>query len=282
MRTVPLRVVLPPVCALLLVFAGCKRSSSDTEGGGLSLATGDQKSQGAVSFRLRLMPAVDAKTGEHAPADVAALRETEAVLGNRLSGLGLKQMVFTRQPPDRITLRCDAPTPGQVVAIRKKVSDTATLDFRTVHGDSDALLAKVEAKRVILDPDWTMFPFSPDAASGEKSGKLIVSRIPEITADQILSASPVHDHEGWSLNLKFNKKAATTFYEITAKMRPGVDRFAIVVNGSIVSAPTVAMGIFGGDCRITGKFSEWEVRDLATSLMNPLRHPVVIEEEGAK
>src|SRR5207249_2292814 len=76
-------------------------------------------------------------------------------------------------------------------------------------------------------------------------------------------------------------EAGDKFFDLTRSMQVGVDRFAIVLDGKILSAPTTQVqgGIAGGGCRITGKFSEKEARGLASSLLNPLQNPVKILEK---
>src|SRR5207237_4638687 len=56
-------------------------------------------------------------------------------------------------------------------------------------------------------------------------------------------------------------------------------RFAIVLDGIILSAPVIRDAIYGGDAVITGHFAEKEARGLASALENPLQTPVSIEEE---
>src|SRR5881394_3965025 len=56
-------------------------------------------------------------------------------------------------------------------------------------------------------------------------------------------------------------------------------RFAIVLDGTIQSAPVIQDAIYGGDAQITGRFTEEEARGLASVLENPLQTPVSIEEE---
>ena len=244
---------------------------------------------GPVSFRLRLKPFVDARTGEQHLPDAAALAKTQEMLGRRLAAIGIKNVVFTQEPPDRITARSDRLTPEQNAAFRKVVTQSAVLDFRTVHGDSDTLLPEIESKTAILDPAWIVLPLKEDKAHAGKQRNLIVSRVPDITSDQIAEAYARYDLEGWGLSLTFDKKAGEKFFDITRKMRKNVDRFAIVLDGQILSAPTTRVegGITGGSCIITGKFTEQETRDLVSTLMNPLQHPVVIEtvvieDENAK
>jgi len=244
----------------------------------------EQSTKDSISFRLRLKPAADARTGKEHAVDAAALAQTQAILSKRLTSAGIAKAEFTPQPPDRLIVRCEGLTPVQVTAVRKAVIYLAVLDFCTVHGDNDTLLPDIESKKAALDPAWIILPMKETRMGEEKPRKLIVKRVPEITGDEIKLAYVTYDTYGWNLSIQFTKEVGDKFFDITRKMRVSIDRFAIVLDGIILSAPTtqVAGGIAGGSCVITGKFTEQEARDLAAALMNPLRHPVVIEEESVK
>ena len=295
MMTVPFPVVHFTVAALLsfTAISKCADLANENKSPAPLPSAPEQPRANAptspVSFRLRLQPFVDARNGTQHMPDAAALAKTEEMLGRRLASIGIKDVVFTQQPPDRITARSDRLTPEQNAAFRKVVTQSAVLDFRTVHGDSDTLLPEIESKTAILDPAWIVLPLKEDKAHAGKQRSLIVSRVPDITSDQIAEAYARYDLEGWGLSLTFDKKAGEKFFDLTRKMRAHVDRFAIVLDGQILSAPTTGVqgGIAGGSCIITGKFTEQEARELASTLMNPLQHPVVIEtvvieDENAK
>ena len=266
-----------PRRTMVAVFAGMLAFTA----GAPSPERGLKKS---VTFRLRLKPSEDPKTGEQYAVDATALARTEKALGIRLATAGIGNVTFQQQQPDRLTVHAEGLTPEQVSVFRGSVVLTATLDLRTVHGDNDTLLPDIESKKTALDPAWTILPMKETNAGEAKPRKLIVRRVPEITGDEVKSALALSDLEGWSLSVEFDKKAGERFFDITRKMRVAVDRFAIVLDGKILSAPTtqVAGGIAGGSFRLTGRFTEQEVRELASALMNPLRNPVVIEEESVK
>ncbi|MCZ3387096.1 MAG: protein translocase subunit SecD, partial [Actinomycetia bacterium] len=76
---------------------------------------------------------------------------------------------------------------------------------------------------------------------------------------------------GWIVSLDFNGDGTKSFGEITAQMAaqtpdsPG-NRFAIVLDGIVVSAPGVNEAIPGGQAQITGQFTQDEAQDLANVL----------------
>jgi preprotein translocase subunit SecD len=76
---------------------------------------------------------------------------------------------------------------------------------------------------------------------------------------------------GWIVSLDFNSTGTKSFGQITAEMAaqpqdsPG-NRFAIVLDGIVVSAPGVNEAIPGGQAQITGQFTQQEAQDLANVL----------------
>jgi preprotein translocase subunit SecD len=76
---------------------------------------------------------------------------------------------------------------------------------------------------------------------------------------------------GWIVTLDFNSEGAKTFGQITQQMAaqqadtPG-NRFAIVLDGTVVSAPGVNEAILGGKAEITGQFTKDEAQNLANVL----------------
>jgi preprotein translocase subunit SecD len=286
------------IASLLALTPHC--IGADREGAGDAQAASSAKYslKLSLSYRLCLSPSKDPQTGEKHPVDAAALARLKEVLGRYLSSAGVNNVELTPQPPDHLLIRGEGLTPEQVSnvdksidqtgeqlsAINKDAARTPALDFRLVHGDSDALLPKIESEKMKLDPDWVILPMKEIRTGEDKPRKLIVKRIPEITGNEITEANVVFDLQGWVIKVHFNKRAGRKFFDITRKMRVAVDRFAIVLDGKILSAPTTSVqgGIFGGSCEITGKFTEQEAKELATALTNQIRNPIVIEDESVK
>lgn len=85
------------------------------------------------------------------------------------------------------------------------------------------------------------------------------------------SANLAQNTAGWVVSLDFNGDGTKSFGQITAEMAtqppdsPG-NRFAIVLDGLVVSAPGVNEAIPGGQAQITGQFTQDEAADLANVL----------------
>jgi preprotein translocase subunit SecD len=87
----------------------------------------------------------------------------------------------------------------------------------------------------------------------------------------------------WVVNLSFDSTARTTFAQVTRQLAGTGQQFSIVLDGTVISAPTVSQPIAGGSAQITGDFTQEEALSLANSLKYgalPLKFtaPVVTEE----
>jgi len=235
--------------------------------------------RGGTSFLIRLKPAVDDTTGKERPITPQAVDQAVEVIRKRVDQMGTSEPVITPTGADRILVQIPGLATEQLDDVRKQLQQVAKLDFRIVHPDSNRLVPAIESKQQILDPAWTLLPMKE--GKGVEGQKLLVHRIPDITGEHVKDAGARYDMEGWKILIDFDKQGGDTFFELTKAMRKDKDKFAIVLDGKILSAPTTQVegGISGGSCVITGKFSESEARNLSSALLNPLQNPVEIEEE---
>ncbi|URM92037.1 protein translocase subunit SecD [Streptomyces sp. MRC013] len=73
----------------------------------------------------------------------------------------------------------------------------------------------------------------------------------------------------WKVQLEFNDKGAKKFAEITGRLAAQAspqNQFAIVLDGEVVSAPSVSSAIPGGQAEITGSFNQKTAQDLGNML----------------
>ncbi|MGP3980257.1 protein translocase subunit SecD [Streptomyces sp. KR80] len=93
----------------------------------------------------------------------------------------------------------------------------------------------------------------------------------ELEGTQVTGAQAQFDPgqrgEGWIVTLKFDETGAKKFGEITGRIATQQpNRFAIVMDGQSVSAPTVSTAITGGNAQISGGFTQQTASDLANVL----------------
>ncbi|MFI1732434.1 protein translocase subunit SecD [Streptomyces acidicola] len=74
---------------------------------------------------------------------------------------------------------------------------------------------------------------------------------------------------GWKVTMKFTSGGAKKFADITgqlAKNQPPQNQFAIVLDGDVVSDPSVSQSIAGGNAEISGSFTQEEAQGLSNML----------------
>jgi preprotein translocase subunit SecD len=76
-------------------------------------------------------------------------------------------------------------------------------------------------------------------------------------------AASRRDDLGWAVNFKLTDDASARFAEVTERMVG--KRLAMLVDGKVVSAPTVQSRIVGSG-QITGNFTEQEAQRIAEGL----------------
>lgn len=119
-----------------------------------------------------------------------------------------------------------------------------------------------EAPFVDDDPD------QPLVACDEFGQKLLLSKT-LIEGTELSSANtlpPSSQSVEWGVDLNFNRAGTTEFARISQALVNTEKLFAIVLDGRVISAPTMEGLITDGNAQITGQFTEAEARSLATSL----------------
>ncbi|MBX7557595.1 hypothetical protein K1Y78_59455, partial [Streptomyces sp. tea 10] len=118
------------------------------------------------------------------------------------------------------------------------------------------------------------------ACDPQSNAKFILGPV-EIPGTDIATASYAqasnsqgHATGGFAVNLQFNDEGTQTFKELSERLyglgqggqNGARDRFAIVLDGSVVSAPTMNAVITDGRAQITGSFTEDEAKFLSEQL----------------
>ncbi len=118
------------------------------------------------------------------------------------------------------------------------------------------------ATDVVDDPDQ---PLITCDGNGNKY-LLSVAMIEGTQLDSADAGAPNQQSVEWVVQLDFNAEATKTFADISREL-VGTERlFAIVLDGQVISAPTMNGLITNGQAEISGNFTQAEAQDLATSL----------------
>ncbi|QEV15504.1 protein translocase subunit SecD [Streptomyces fradiae ATCC 10745 = DSM 40063] len=129
-------------------------------------------------------------------------------------------------------------------------------------------------------------PTEPTVACGMNGGvweKYLLGAA-DVDGKDVDDAAGVLDPERgiWKVQLEFNDKGAKKFTEITGRLAsqsPPMNQFAIVLDGEVVSAPSVSNAIPGGRAEITGSFDQKSAQDLGNMLSYGAL-PLTFEEQS--
>jgi preprotein translocase subunit SecD len=218
------------------------------------------------------------------PTDALKLKQdtmsqTMATIERKINALGLAESSV--QPTGRsdaeAELLVQLPGVDDPAHVKQLLQTQAVLEWAEVkdgpYGSRDEGLAKHGG---VLPLGTKM---APTVMRGGQQSWYLISRSAIVRGTDIRDARPSQDQTGgrWETNFVLNQDAAKRFENYTANNIG--NRAAIVVDGQIISAPTI-QGRISDTGRITGAASQEEATDLALNLRaGSLPASVVYEEE---
>jgi preprotein translocase subunit SecD len=206
----------------------------------------------------------------------SATAQALETIRNRIDQFGVSEPDIRRQGEDRILIQL----PGIRDTQRAKdlIGKTALLEFKLVdeaHDVAEALEGQVPPGSEIL------YQVAQDAQTNRtvRTPYLIKERTlltgAHLTEARVEIDSQYNDPY---VSISFDRKGARIFERITEENVRR--RLAIVLDGTVYSAPVIQEKIAGGEARITGNFTTEEAHDLAIVLRaGALPAPVDILEE---
>ncbi len=204
-----------------------------------------------------------------------AVDQTIEVIRNRVDALGTTEPVIVKQGTRRVLVQI--PGYGDTARAKSLIGRTAQLEFKLVDekGDLDKALSGS------IPPGDVIVYGKPQTVNGKtfKQPYLLKKRT-ELSGSEVSDARVSIDSRfnEYAVTLKFNNKGARKFDKLTAA-HVG-ERFAIILEGVVKSAPVIRERISGGSAQITGSFSPSEAHDLAIVLRaGALPAPVKVVEE---
>ncbi len=207
-------------------------------------------------------------------------RETQGIgasietVRRRLDPEGTKEMNIVRQGRDRILIQIPGVSdPALIEGYKKILNETAKMTFHVVHPSMTPEDVKAAGGRA--PAGFKIFP-STDRVGGEE----LLEERPLIGGDQLSRADPGFDQSNQpALSFQFKPQAARTFGKFSSENIGR--RFAIVLDGKVLTAPVIRSAISDGNGQITGNFTVEEVTKLAIQLRSgALPAPLKLEQES--
>lgn len=184
-----------------------------------------------------------------------AVRDSIEVVRRRIDPAGNKEVAIQPQGEDRIVVQ--VPGDDDPEALKSIINRSGQLSFHR----HDPTVNPTDAAAGLLPPGRIMVPFSESEGAGQLP--LVLFEEAEVTGDMVetASAGPSTDGAGFQINFSFDSRGARRFADYTRNNIGSV--FAIVLDGEVISAPTIQSAITQGSGRITGNFSALEAAETA-------------------
>ncbi|MEL6738857.1 MAG: protein translocase subunit SecD, partial [Pseudomonadota bacterium] len=187
-----------------------------------------------------------------------AMESAAEIVRIRIDNLGTREPTIIRQGDNRIVVQ--VPGLEDPEALKKLLGEMAVLEFKLV--DKDALPTNVQAG--IAPPGSQIFPYADES---DRPGAFeAVERLDGIRGDNLTDARPGNDPQTNEpvVTITFDSQGATKFAKLSTE-NVG-ERFAIILDGKILSAPRFNEPILGGSAQISGSFTSESAAKLANQL----------------
>jgi SecD/SecF fusion protein len=239
---------------------------------------------GGSSFSLRIQEKEN-EQGEKTPINENQVEEAIKVIEGRLNGMGTAEPMITRQGTDGIVVQMPGVEPEESARIRKVLETVAKLELREVSprnnergADGKSLAENVAAGTEII-PGYRAYTEKHKGEDGkETTNPILLNRRMALGGSDIAFATPSQQQPD-AVDITLNSAGTDKMILLTQGMTPNQSRIAIVLDGEVISAPTVQSVPLGKNFIISGLNDPGEPKRLANSLMNPLENPLIVEEE---
>ncbi len=182
------------------------------------------------------------------------VQQSIEVIRRRIDATGTTEPNIARQGEDRVLVQVPGESdPQRIIAT---VGTTARMSFHMV----EANVNPGPDGQGRTPPGVEIFPT-------EEPGEpyLAVQSRALVTGEQLTRSSQIYDENGLpAVSFAFDASGSRSFADATANNRGR--RFAIVLDGVIISAPRINEPILGGSGQITGNFTAQSALDLSNML----------------
>ena len=197
----------------------------------------------------------------------AAIKQSLEIVRKRIDESGTKEPLIQRSGKKRILLQL--PGVKDPERIKELLGKTAKLTFHLVDDENNAALnANIEPFGKMILPDLY-----------NEEIKYLLNKRALVGGENLVDAKGSFDQtEGHAVSFRFDTEGAQKFGKITSD-NVG-NRLAVVLDGSVITAPRINSPITGGSGIITGNFNAQDAADLAVLLRaGALPAPLEIVEE---
>ena len=185
-----------------------------------------------------------------------AMDQATEIVRRRVDALGTKEPSIERQGADRILV--EVPGFSDPEKLRDIIGQTAQLSFQMV----DDTMSAQQAQLSVAPPGTQILPYADPKMAGQFE---LVKRRQLVTGDMLIKATSEFDNSGQpAVGFRFNATGAKRFGEATVENIG--KRFAIILDGKVISAPVIQTAITTGSGQITHMGSPEEAANLSLLL----------------
>ena len=187
-----------------------------------------------------------------------AMDSATEVVRKRIDALGTREPTIIRAGSNRIVV--DVPGLKDPQALKDLLGQTAELEFKLV--DQTALQSDIA--QGIAPPGSEIVPYA--AGTPQEGTSIAVIRLGGVRGDSLTDAKQSFDGQTNEpiVQITFDSEGGRRFGVLT---RENVGKpFAIILDGEVISAPTIQSPIDGGNGQITGSFTVESANQLAIAL----------------
>ncbi len=240
---------------------------------------------GGSSFTLLVEPKIDENNGQPLPLTTEDVKQARKTIEERLNKMGTTDMLIVEQGTDKLLIQMPGMTPEVAADIKVQLQKVARLELRKVNmdgftpgPDGRSLAERIHTKDEPRMPGYEVFEHSYTVEGTKRDEFLLLSRRVALTGKDVQQAWPESMGGAHHVSVRLSNAGADKMLDLTGGMDLGRDRLAVVLDGKVITAPTVQAQLHKNFI-IEGQENAKEARDLASTMLNPLENPLKIIEE---
>jgi preprotein translocase subunit SecD len=198
------------------------------------------------------------------------IEQSIQIVERRVNELGTVEPLIARQGTDRILVQ--VPGLQDPTQLKKILGQTAKMEFRMV----DESVSPDQAQRGSVPTDSELLP----SADPSNPQPYVIKKQVLVSGGDLTDAQPGFDQRSGQpiVSFKFNSSGSRKFAQATIEHVK--ERFAIVLDNKVISAPVIQEPITAGSGQISGNFTVQAANDLAILLRaGALPAPLTVIEE---
>lgn len=240
---------------------------------------------GGSSFTLLVKPKIDESTGQPLPLSTEDVKQARKTIENRLNEQGTTDMLIVEQGTDKLLIQMPGMTPEVAAEIKVQLRKVARLELRKVNmdgflpgPDGRTLAERISTGDEPRMPGFRVYEHKYTYEGTERTEFLLLNNRIALTGKDVQQAWPESMGAEHHVSIRLSNAGADKMLELTDGLQIGRDRIAVVLDGKVITAPTVNDKLHKNFI-IQGQESAKEARDLASTMLNPLENPLEIIEE---